>query len=144
VLLETGILPMVEPTTRLTLESPAGLITVECDCDDGKVTRVRFVNQPAFCYRLDTVITVPDIGTLTVDIAYGGMTYVLADVAQLGYKIHSAEARELCEVGQKIKKAAAEQITGSIPRTRRFPASRRCSSPGRCRRTATPSPLATR
>ena len=40
VLLETGILPMTEPTTELTLESPAGLITVTCDCRDGKVERV--------------------------------------------------------------------------------------------------------
>jgi proline racemase len=121
VLLETGILPMAEPTTRLTLESPAGLITVECVCHDGKVKKVRFVNQPAFCYQLDTVITVPDIGKLTVDIAYGGMTYVLADVAQLGYKLHPAEARELCEVGQKIKKAAAEQITVEHPANPKIP-----------------------
>src|SRR6476659_1369806 len=77
VLLETGILPMTEPTTELTLEAPAGLITVTCDCRDGKVERVRFVNQPAFCYYLDADIEVPDLGRLTVDVAYGGMTYVL-------------------------------------------------------------------
>ena len=71
VLLETGILPMSEPTTELTLESPAGLITVVCDCRDGKVERVRFVNQPAFCYHLDATIDVPGIGQLIADIAYG-------------------------------------------------------------------------
>ena len=62
VLLETGILPMTEPTTELTLESPAGLITVTCRCRDGKVERVRFVNQPAFCYYLDADIEVPGLG----------------------------------------------------------------------------------
>ena len=121
VLLETGILPMTEPKTRLTLESPAGLITVECDCRGGKVEKVRFVNQPAFCYHLDTKITVPGAGELSVVIAYGGMTYVLADVAQLGYKIEPADARELCELGQKIKKAAAEQITVEHPENPKIP-----------------------
>ena len=48
VLLETGIVPMVEPVTELTLEAPAGLIRVRCECRDGKVTSVRLVNQPAF------------------------------------------------------------------------------------------------
>ena len=47
VLLETGILPMTEPVTELVLEAPAGLIKVRCDCRDGKVKRVQFVNQPA-------------------------------------------------------------------------------------------------
>lgn len=121
VLLETGILPMAEPKTYLTLEAPAGLITVECDCRDGKVEKVRFVNQPAFCYYLDTTITVPGVGELTVDIAYGGMTYVLVDAAQLGYKIVPAEARELCELGQTIKKAAAERITVEHPENPKIP-----------------------
>ena len=110
VLLETGILPMSEPTTELTLESPAGLITATRDCRDGKVERVRFVNQPAFCYHLDATVDVPGIGQIVVDIAYGGMTYVLVDAAALGYGIEPAEARTLVELGQVIKRAAAEQI----------------------------------
>src|ERR671927_850165 len=35
VLLETGMLPMHEPTTELTLEAPAGLIRVSAACADG-------------------------------------------------------------------------------------------------------------
>ena len=97
VLLETGILPMSEPTTELVLESPAGLITVTCDCRDGKVERVRFVNQPAFCYHLDAIVSVPGVGELVVDIAYGGMTYVMVDAAALGFVLEPSEARALCE-----------------------------------------------
>lgn len=58
VLLETGILPMVEPVTELTLESAAGLIRVRCAGRDGKVTSVRLVNQPAFCYHVDAPVQV--------------------------------------------------------------------------------------
>lgn len=110
VLLETGILPMSEPITELTLESPGGLIRVECDCAGGKVKRVRFVNQPAFCYYIGVDVEVPAVGTLSVDIAYGGMTYVLVDAASTGFALDPSEAREICELGQVIKTAAAQQI----------------------------------
>ena len=37
VLLETGMLPMQEPLTELTLEAPAGLVRVRAECRDGRV-----------------------------------------------------------------------------------------------------------
>ena len=61
-LLETGMLPMIEPVTELTLESPAGLIRVRADCADGKVTGVTFRNVPAFATHLDAPIEVPHLG----------------------------------------------------------------------------------
>jgi proline racemase len=99
VLLETGILPMSEPTTELVLESPAGLISVTCDCRDGKVERVRFVNQPAFCYHLDAIVNVPGVGDLVVDIAYGGMTYVMVDAAALGFVLEPLRGTRLVRAG---------------------------------------------
>src|SRR2546425_2921629 len=42
VLLETGIIPMREPVTELTLEAPAGLIRVRAECDGGKAKSVTF------------------------------------------------------------------------------------------------------
>src|SRR3954454_13169145 len=58
-LLETGILPMTEPLTELTLEAPAGLIRIRATCRDGKVTGVTFRNVPAFATHLDAVVEVP-------------------------------------------------------------------------------------
>lgn len=115
VILETGILPMQEPVTELVLEAPAGLIRVECRCRDGKVEQVRLINQPAFCYALDTLVRVAGVGELTVDIAFGGMTYVLVDAGALGFSLEPNEGRELAELGQKIKRAAAQQIQVSHP-----------------------------
>ena len=40
VLLDTGILPMQEPVTELTLEPPGGLIKIRADCRDGKAKRI--------------------------------------------------------------------------------------------------------
>src|SRR3954463_15618208 len=86
-LLETGMLPMVEPVTELTLEAPAGLIRVRADCAGGKVKRVTFRNVPAFAAYLDKPIEVPHLGTVNVDVAYGGMFYVIADAARFGLRL---------------------------------------------------------
>ena len=121
VLLETGILPMQEPLTTLTLESPAGLIRVECECRDGQVKKVRFTNQPAFAYHLGAEVDVPDLGRLTVDVAWGGMAYVLVDAASLGYHLIPEEAGELAQLGQKIKASAAEQLRAVHPTHPEYP-----------------------
>ncbi len=110
VLLETGILPMLEPVTELVLESPAGLIRVRCDCADGKVTGVTFRNVPAFATHLDAPIEVPQLGTLTVDVAYGGMFYVIADAARFGLRLTPDEGRDIVRIGEMIKAAAREQL----------------------------------
>ena len=115
VLLETGMLPMVEPVTELVLESPAGLIRVHCECHDGKVVRAKLYNQPAFVYHLQQKIDVPGVGPLVVDVAYGGMTYVLVTAADVGFELDPDEARSLCEIGQRIKSAAAQQLTVEHP-----------------------------
>ena len=78
VVLETGLRADGEPVTELVLESPpAGLIRLTCTCRDGKVTSVRFRNQPAFVYHLGAAVEVAGLGTLPVDVAWGGMAYVL-------------------------------------------------------------------
>src|SRR5262245_16593610 len=109
VLLETGMLPMTEPVTELTLESPAGLIEVRADCANGKVKRVTFRNVPAFAAYLDTNIEVPHLGTVMVDVAYGGMFYVIADAAQFGLRLTPDEGRDITRISEMIKAATQEQ-----------------------------------
>lgn len=110
VLLETGMVPMREPVTELTLESPAGLIHVLADCEGGKVTQVTFRNVPAFAVHLDKTIDVPHLGPATVDVAYGGMFYVIADATAFGLKLTPDEGREITRIGEMIKAAAQEQL----------------------------------
>lgn len=109
VLLETGMLPMREPVTELVLEAPAGLIGVRAECANGKVQNVTFRNVPAFAVHLDVRLEVPKLGTLTVDVAYGGMWYVIADAPSLGLRLTPDEGREIVRVGEMIKAAAREQ-----------------------------------
>lgn len=109
-ILETGIRPMREPETRIVLEAPAGLIGVTCRCQDGKVLQVKFRNVPAFVQHLDAPIEVAGVGTLTVDVAYGGMHYALVDAGRVGFAISPDEARDICALGERIRVAAREQL----------------------------------
>jgi proline racemase len=109
VLLETGMLTAVEPVTELTLETPAGLIGVRAEVADGKVTSVTFRNVPAFAAHLGVPVEVPQLGTVEVDIAYGGMWYAIVEAAPLGFAITPDEGRDLVRVGEMIKAAAREQ-----------------------------------
>jgi proline racemase len=113
--LETGMVPMHEPVTNLVLEAPAGLVRVSAACRDGKCVSVTFTNVPSFVFCLDEHVEVPGLGTLKVDVAYGGMIYVLVDANALGYSIVPSEAAELVDVGERIKAAAAEQLPVAHP-----------------------------
>jgi proline racemase len=115
VLLETGILPMTEPVTELTLEAPAGLIRVRADCRDGKVTAVTFRNVPAFATHLDAQVEVPTLGTVTVDVAYGGMFYVIADAERFGLRLTPDEGADIVRITEMIKAAANEQLPVAHP-----------------------------
>jgi proline racemase len=115
VLLETGIVTAKEPVTEFTLESPAGLIPVRAEVSHGKVTRVTFENVPAFAVHLDATIDVPNLGQVTVDVAYGGMFYVIADADKLGLRLAPEEGREIARVGEMIKAAAREQLPAIHP-----------------------------
>ncbi|MFF3372198.1 proline racemase family protein [Streptomyces sp. NPDC002680] len=115
VLLDTGILPMTEPTTELVLEAPGGLIDVVAECRDGKAERITFRNLPSYADRLDAVIEVEGIGTVTVDVAWGGDSYVLVDGSSLGLAVSPDEARDIAEVGMKIASAADQQLGFSHP-----------------------------
>ena len=110
VLIETGMVRVTEPVTKLALETPAGLIHVEAEVRGGKARKVTFRNVPAFATHLDARIEVPGLGTVTVDVAYGGMFYVIAEAAPLGFRLTPDEARDIVRVAETIKAAAREQL----------------------------------
>ena len=115
VLLETGIIPMMEPETTMVLEAPGGVIEVTAQCRDGKAERIKVRNVASFADQLDQQIEVEGIGTLTVDAAYGGDTFVIVDSGAIGFEIVPDEARDIAEAGIKITAAANEQLGFSHP-----------------------------
>lgn len=108
VLLETGMLPMTEPLTHLTLECPGGLIGIEATCRDGKCERVRVVNVPSFVAKRDIQLDVPGVGRVRADIAYGGAFFVIVEAQDLDLAIVPDEARRIVDLGHRITRVASE------------------------------------
>ena len=111
VLLETGMIEMREPETVVRLEAPGGVVEARASCSDGRCESVEFTNVPCFADQLDTQLEVDGLGTIAVDVAYGGMWYAIADAEALGFAIEPGEARELSLAGERIRAAAREQLT---------------------------------
>jgi proline racemase len=110
VLLETGMVEMREPETVVRLEAPGGVVEARASCRDGRCESVEFTNVPCFADRLDAPLEVDGLGSLSVDVAYGGMWYAIADARALGFAIEPHEARELSLAGERIRTAAREQL----------------------------------
>jgi proline racemase len=115
VALETGLIPMVEPLTELTLEAPGGLVPVRAACRDGKVVSVTVTNLPSFADRLDATIELEGHGPIRVDTAFGGDSFVLVDGADLGVSVEPSEAADLARLGAEITTAANEQLGFAHP-----------------------------
>lgn len=110
VLLETGIVPITGPQTAIILEAPGGLVQATATCRDGKVERVRTRNLPSFADRLDAALEVEGLGTLTVDTAFGGDSFVIVPAERLGFALTPDEARDIAGIGARITAAANEQL----------------------------------
>lgn len=115
VLLDGGILPMQEPVTHLTLEAPGGLVRVRAECRNGKAERIFVQNVPSFADKIAVPLEVEGLGTLTVDTAYGGDSFVVVDAAALGFDITETEAKDIARTGVAITNAANEQLGFSHP-----------------------------
>lgn len=110
VLLDSGIVPMKEPVTRMVLEAPGGLIRVFADCRDGKARSITVQNVASFAGELGVKLVVAGLGEITVDTAFGGDSFVVVDAAALGFGLEASEAGQLAKAGVRITNAANEQL----------------------------------
>jgi len=110
VLLDGGLVPMTEPETHLVLEAPGGLVRVRAECRNGKAERIHVQNLPSFAVQLDASLDVEGIGTLTVDTAFGGDSFVIVDAAALGFSLDETEAHDIARLGVRITDAANAQL----------------------------------
>ncbi len=118
VLLDTGLVAMQEPVTEFILEAPGGLVPVKAYCENGKAQSIEVHNVPSFADQLDATLEVEGVGTLSVDTAYGGDSFVLVDAAALGFEIKPDEAFDLARLGARISAAATDQLGFRHPTNR--------------------------
>ncbi|EJL38813.1 proline racemase family protein [Brevibacillus agri] len=109
-LVETGMIPVSEPLTRLKLDTPAGLVEVDIEVEQGKAKEVSFTNIPAFLYKQDVTVTVEGIGPVTCDLAYGGNFYAITDARALGLELVPANAATIVDTAVRIRKAINQAV----------------------------------
>ena len=115
VILNKGIVPMQEPITEFILEAPGGLVPIKAYCENGKAKSIEIHNVASFADKIDVSLEVEGVGTLLVDTAYGGDSFVLVDAKKLGFDITPDEAKDLARVGSKITAAANQQLGFTHP-----------------------------
>ncbi|MTH76822.1 trans-3-hydroxy-L-proline dehydratase [Paracoccus aestuariivivens] len=115
VLLDGGLVPMQEPVTQMVLEAPGGLVRVRADCRNGKAERIYVQNLPSFAGELDAQLEVEGLGTLTVDTAFGGDSFVIVDAAAMGFRLEADEAHDIARLGVRITDAANKQLAFHHP-----------------------------
>ena len=106
-ILETGMKPMIEPETVVTLDTAAGLVRAVARCDSGKVTCVSLDMPPAFVARQGAVIDTPEWDAVRYDLCFGGIFYALIDAEQIGLAIEPHNARELARIGVTLRQRIA-------------------------------------
>lgn len=105
-LLETGALPATGAQTPVTLDTPAGLVRAIAHlADGGHVERVSFRNVPSFMYARDVQIMLPEIGPLTLDVAFGGAFYAVVPADRAGLRVEPEQTQRLVAAGEAIKAA---------------------------------------
>jgi proline racemase len=109
VLVETGMVQVTEPVTSIRLDTPAGLVVADVQVSDGAATAVTIRNVPAFSVALDREVAVPGIGTVTLDVAFGGNFYAILPIEQVGLPFDRARGQEILDAGMRIAAAINEQ-----------------------------------
>ncbi|GAB3763114.1 proline racemase family protein [Microlunatus parietis] len=108
VLVETGMVEVVEPVTVINLDTPAGLVRAEVAVRDGAATAVTLRNVESFAYALDQKLDVPGYGSVGYDLAFGGNFYAIVELAELGLPYDRAAGGELIKAGLAIMDAINE------------------------------------
>ena len=115
VAVETGLVPVEEPFTYLTLDAPAGLVRARVWVEKGRAREVSLVNVPAFVYREELTVPVPGFGEIPCDIAFGGSFFALVDAAKVGLNVCGGHLAALTELGMGLMEAINRTVSVRHP-----------------------------
>ncbi|XVQ15312.1 proline racemase family protein [Spirillospora sp. CA-255316] len=109
VLVETGLVEVTEPETVVRLDTPAGLVEARVAVRDGVAENVTLRNIPSFAVEQDAAVTVPGLGEVRYDMAYGGNFYAVTELERLGLPFDRARKDDILRAGLDIMAAINEQ-----------------------------------
>lgn len=121
VAVETGLVPVTLPETRVTMDTPAGQVHARVSLEEPtegsppRVTGIRFTNVPSWAVALDREVEVPGVGTVRFDLAFGGAFYAFVEAAPLGLVLEPDRAGELVAAGRAVKAAVQAALPPEHP-----------------------------
>lgn len=108
--IEQGLIIPKSPG-RLKLEVPAGVVQVEYQMEGKKVTSVKIRNVKSFLAAERLSVTSPDLGALTIDVAYGGNFYAIVDVQENFQGIEHYTADQLINWSRELRREINNRYT---------------------------------
>ncbi|MBX3278467.1 MAG: proline racemase family protein [Acidobacteria bacterium] len=114
-LVELGMVKVTEPVTPIVFETAAGIVRANVSVEQGRPRSVSFNNVPAYVEHLDAEISVPGIGRILVDVAYGGNQFVFFSANDAGIDVSSENIKKIVDAGMNVMDAANEQLRVTRP-----------------------------
>jgi proline racemase/trans-L-3-hydroxyproline dehydratase len=115
VAVETGMVEVKEPYTDVILEAPAGLIKARVEVENGKAKSVSIVNVNSFVYQEDVEIELPEIGSIKLDISFGGSFFAIVNAKDLGLQVNHDNTDQLKKIGIQIRNIVNKTIKVQHP-----------------------------
>lgn len=107
VLVETGLVEVVEPTTTIRLDTPAGLVTATVQVEGTRARSVTIENVPSFVTQLNGTVEVSGFGAVAYDMAFGGNFYAIVELDSIegAPEFGRQNGNELLDLGMRIMAA---------------------------------------
>ena len=115
VAVETGMVEVTEPITKIVQEAPAGLIRGEVLVEKAKAKTVSFQNVPSFLYKRDCALELPGYGKIKFDISFGGSFFAIVKAEQVGLSLVPENAEKLKELGIALREIINKEIPVQHP-----------------------------
>ncbi|MEV6964507.1 proline racemase family protein [Hamadaea sp. NPDC051192] len=94
----SGLVPVAGEQTDVVIDVPSGRVTARVHVNDGRVSKVDFVNVPSYLIARDV-----EVGEYRVDVSFGGAIYAQVDAASLGLKVTPESHQDLIAIGRELK-----------------------------------------
>lgn len=109
--IETGMIDMVEPITKVVMDTPAGMVKAEAKIENGRVKEVSIINVPAFHYKKEVKVFVPSIEKeISFDISFGGSFFAIIHADEIGMKVQPSNAAKLTDIALEIRDIINKEI----------------------------------
>lgn len=109
-IVETGMVEVTEPYTEVVLDAPSGVIRTKVHVVNGKAIEVSLLNVPAFLYKENQMIDLPDRGPVTFDISFGGSFFALVDSEEIGLDLDIRNIDTIISLGMELREKINESI----------------------------------